>query len=136
MHKHTTTGVEPILDETIGRGEMLEQILVLDIVHLDDHVDEGPEEIVGERRAQDREYVGDARFLESLSSAHGEDAAAASASMCPWWRRWALESVQRRGRGCIVGAWITQYAPTDVELEVAGDLVEQRHDRESESPRL
>jgi hypothetical protein len=46
MHEHSASAVEAFLDETIGGHEMLEQVLVLDIIHLDDETLEWPEKIL------------------------------------------------------------------------------------------
>lgn len=47
MHQYTSATVESILDEGIGRSEMLEQVFVVDIVYLDDKVPvEGEERFV------------------------------------------------------------------------------------------
>lgn len=35
MHEHCAASVEAFLDESIGGNEILEQVLVLDVVHLD-----------------------------------------------------------------------------------------------------
>jgi hypothetical protein len=46
MHKHAASAVEAFLDEAIGGHEILEQVLVLDIIHIDDKMLEWPEKIL------------------------------------------------------------------------------------------
>lgn len=38
MHKHTSTAVKAILDELVAGGQMLQEILVIDIVHFNNLV--------------------------------------------------------------------------------------------------
>lgn len=74
MHKHGATSIEGLLDEAVGGRKVLEQVLVVDVVDLDDHVLEGAEEGVVERHAQDGQDVGDVGLLQGISAAQGEDA--------------------------------------------------------------
>ena len=53
---------------------MLEQVFVLDIVDLDDHVIEGGEEVVVEGGTQDRQDMSNVCMLEGLAAAQGKDA--------------------------------------------------------------
>jgi hypothetical protein len=46
MHEHSASAVEAFLDEAIGCPEVLEQVLVLDIIHLNDEMLEWPEKIL------------------------------------------------------------------------------------------
>lgn len=38
MNQDPTSPIQPLLDEGIGSSKMLEQILVVDVIHLDDQV--------------------------------------------------------------------------------------------------
>lgn len=51
VHQDATTGVEAVLNETVGHGEVLKQVLVVDIVNLDDMVGERTEQFLVERQA-------------------------------------------------------------------------------------
>ena len=54
---------------------MLEQVFVIDIVDLDNHVLEGGEEVVVEGGAQDRQDMSNVCLLESLAAPQRKDAA-------------------------------------------------------------
>jgi hypothetical protein len=45
MHEHTTSTVETFLDEAIGGGKELQQVLVVDVVNLDHQMLEGFEKV-------------------------------------------------------------------------------------------
>ena len=72
MHEHPASAIKAFLDEAIGGNEILEQVLVLDIIHVDDKVLEGPEKILVQRQPQDREDVGDISVVQLLPSSQGE----------------------------------------------------------------
>lgn len=38
MHQYAASGIKTLLDEGIGGGKMLEQVFIVDVVHLDDEV--------------------------------------------------------------------------------------------------
>jgi len=59
MHEHSASAVQAFLDEAIGCHEVLEQVFVLDIIHLYDKMLERPEKILVQWQPQDREDVGD-----------------------------------------------------------------------------
>lgn len=110
MHEDATADVKAVLDETVGLWEVLEQIFVFDIVDLDDVVRVRAEQVPVERQAKHGDDMGDVRLGESLAAAQGEEAARGSVSSPP---------------GQALGAG---YVPANVEVQVAGHLVEQRHD--------
>lgn len=66
--------VKGVLDELVGCWEMLEQVLVLYIVHFDDHVFERAEQVLVERHAEHRQDVSNISLLESVTPAQGEHA--------------------------------------------------------------
>ena len=78
MHEHSASAVKAFLDEAIGGNEVLEQVLILDIIHVDDKMLEGPEKILVERQPQDREDVGDVSVVQLLRSSQGEESARVS----------------------------------------------------------
>lgn len=79
MHKHPATAIEAFLDETIGFGKVLEQVLVFDIVDVDYVVLERLEEVLVGGHAQDGQHVRDVSLLESVTPAQGKDAVESSA---------------------------------------------------------
>ena len=74
LDQDSAPAVEPLLDEAIGGGEMLEEVFVVDIVDLYNVLLEGAEEGRVQWGAQDRDDVGNVCLLESLTSAKGEHA--------------------------------------------------------------
>lgn len=80
VYKHPATAIETVLDETIGGGEVLEQILIVDVVDLNDVVGVGAEEVVVDGHTQHGQHVGDVGLAQSVTPAQGEDAVGASAS--------------------------------------------------------
>lgn len=66
--------MEPVTDEAVGGGEMLEQIFVVDIVDLDDHVRKGGEQVSVQRGAQDGQDVGNVGLLQGFASPQREHA--------------------------------------------------------------
>lgn len=59
MDQNTAASLDGALDETIAFREMLEQILVLYVVHFDRHVLEAIEETLLYRQLQYRQYMRD-----------------------------------------------------------------------------
>ncbi|KAH9834697.1 hypothetical protein Tdes44962_MAKER08609 [Teratosphaeria destructans] len=76
MHEHAAAGLEGVLDEAIAGGEMLEEILVVDIVDLDQLVLEAVEERGIQRRPQDGQHMRDAGRPQRFSAAEREEAKA------------------------------------------------------------
>lgn len=64
MDQYATACFDGTLDEAIALREMLEQILILDIIHFDSHVRETIEQALLNRKLQHREYMGDSRFTK------------------------------------------------------------------------
>lgn len=69
MHKHPATAVKSFLDEAVGGRKVLEQVFVVDIVHLNDHVREGAEQGWVQRHAEDGQHVSDISLLKSVAPA-------------------------------------------------------------------
>lgn len=76
VHKDTATAIEAVLDETIGCREVLQQILIVYIIDLDEHVVERAEQLLVQRHTQDREDMRDVGVPESFLAAEREYAAA------------------------------------------------------------
>lgn len=76
VHEDATAAVKGALNETVGGRKMLEQVFIVDVVDLYDHVLlEWREQGIVERQAQDREHMGDVCGLQGVPSAQGEEAA-------------------------------------------------------------
>jgi glycine/D-amino acid oxidase-like deaminating enzyme len=80
VYKHRATAIETLLDEAIGGGEVLQQVLVFDVVDLDYMVPVGAEEVVVGGHAQHGQHVRDISLAESVTPAQREDAVGSSAS--------------------------------------------------------
>jgi len=72
VHKHTTASVECLLNEFIGLGKVLEQILVFDIVDLYYEVFERTEQGLVQGQAQGRKYMCDSSLFQCIFTAQGE----------------------------------------------------------------
>jgi hypothetical protein len=77
VYKHPATTIKALLNETIGGGEVLQQVLVFDVVNLDYMMAVGAEEVVVGGHAQ---HVRDVGLAESVTPAQREDAVGSSAS--------------------------------------------------------
>lgn len=73
MNQDPSPPIESLPDKSISSSEMLEQILVLDVVHLDDQVLVLGEQRVVQRQPQHRDDVRDVCLRESLLAAERED---------------------------------------------------------------
>lgn len=73
MHKYSTSTLESLPDELVRCWKMLEQVLILDIIHLNDHVFETLEQLLFKRQPQHRQYVGYARLLQLIFAAQCEN---------------------------------------------------------------
>ena len=51
VDKHAATAVQPVLDELVGRGKVLQQILIFDVVDFYHHVLEGGKKLLVQRQA-------------------------------------------------------------------------------------
>lgn len=79
VYKHAATAIQTLLDELVGGREVLEQVLVFDVIHLDYMMAERAEQVPVKRHAQDGQHVGDVGVPESVTPAQGEDAIDSSA---------------------------------------------------------
>lgn len=69
MYKHPATAIKPLLNETVGCWEVLQQVFVFDVVDVDYMMLVGAEQILVEWHAQHGQDVGDAGVLESVTPA-------------------------------------------------------------------
>ena len=73
MNQDPSSTVQPLPDEGIAGGKMLDGIVVLDVIELDDVVLEIEEEMVLKRQVQHGDYVGDIGLVQGLFAAQGEE---------------------------------------------------------------
>jgi len=66
VNKNSSTAVKTFLDECITGGEMLNDILILNVVHLNDQMPVRLEKIIVQGETQCRDDVGNSSILESL----------------------------------------------------------------------
>jgi hypothetical protein len=66
VHQDSATRIQTFSDKGIGGVEMLQQIFILDVVDLDDHVLEGSEQVLVKGQAKHGENMGDVCVLQSL----------------------------------------------------------------------
>lgn len=74
MHKHAPSAVEAILDEFVGRGEVLQQVLRQLVLGLDGEVRVGREEGLVERLLDHRQHVRDVRGFDFAGPVDGVQA--------------------------------------------------------------
>jgi hypothetical protein len=74
LDQDSATTVEPLLDEVIGSGKVLEKVFIIDIVDLYNVLLERTEEGRVQWAAQDGDDVGNVCLLESLTPAKSEHA--------------------------------------------------------------
>ena len=72
MHQDCPAAIEPVLNEGVAGGEMLQHVLIVDVVQLDDQVPVGREQGRVERQSQRRHDVRDLRRREGLGASEGE----------------------------------------------------------------
>jgi hypothetical protein len=72
VYQYTTTRLDGTLDELIAFREMLEQILILYVVHLNSHVFEAIEETLLDWQLQHRQHMCDSSFSKRFFSTKGE----------------------------------------------------------------
>lgn len=76
MDQHASSPIKTVLNEGVGGGKMLQQILVVDVIYLDDKVLIFGKESFIQRETQHREDMGDVCLFESLLAAERKDATA------------------------------------------------------------
>lgn len=81
MDQHASSAIKTVLNEGVGGGKMLQQILVVDVIYLDDQVLIFGKESFIQRETQHREDMGDVCLLESLLAAERKDATASRAGV-------------------------------------------------------
>ncbi len=59
MNQYTFSAMQPLLDEGVAGGKMLNDVLVFDVIDLDDVMLEMGKEMVIERQSQDGYYMSD-----------------------------------------------------------------------------
>jgi len=72
VHKHTSASLQPTLNELVTSREVFEQILIIDIVDLHDHVIKTLEQPLIQRQSQHRQNVRDTGFLQGFFTAQCE----------------------------------------------------------------
>lgn len=126
MNQNATASLDGSINETIALRKMFEQVLVLDIVDFDGHMREAIEQTLLHRQLQDGKNMCDARFSQGLFATKGEQSIATIRFdiSLGWWR---LDMVFfLAGRECFFSSDV----PADVNVQLARDLVEERHDEE------
>ena len=66
MDKDTSAPIKTFLDEGIAGGEVLDDVFIVDVVHLDDVMCEIAEQVVVQGQPQGREDVADIGLLQSF----------------------------------------------------------------------
>ena len=74
VNKNSATTVETLLDKSVCGWQMLQQVFVLNIIHFDNHVLEGGEEMLVYRHAKHRQDMSDIGLLESIALVQGGNA--------------------------------------------------------------
>jgi hypothetical protein len=74
MHQDSATSLKPLLYEAVCGREMRQQIFVVDIVDLHNHVLEGAEQVLIEWCPQDRQDVRNVGLLEGFAPSQSEHA--------------------------------------------------------------
>ncbi len=72
VHKYTSTSLQPALNELITSRKMFEQILIIDIVDLHDHVIKPLEQPLVQWQSQHRQDMRDAGCLQGFFTAQCE----------------------------------------------------------------
>jgi hypothetical protein len=73
VHEHAAAVVDALLDEGVALGKVLQQILVVVVIHLDHQVAVGGVQLQIQGLAQGRHDVGDVGRLQGISAAHRYD---------------------------------------------------------------
>ncbi len=66
MNQYTSSAMQPLFDEGVAGGEMLNNVLVFQIINLDDVVLEMGKETVIQRQSQHGYYMGDAGLGQGI----------------------------------------------------------------------
>lgn len=66
VNKNSSTAIEAFLNEGIAGGEVLNNVLILNIVHLNDQVPVGCEEVFIQGQTQRRDDMANCSILQSL----------------------------------------------------------------------
>lgn len=66
VNKNSSTAIKAFLNEGIAGGEMLNHVLILNIVHLNDQMPVGCEEVLIQGETQCRDDMANSSILQSL----------------------------------------------------------------------
>ena len=72
MNEDPSSTVQPLPDEGIAGGKMLDGVVVFHVIELDDVVLEIEKEMVLKRQVQHGDYVGDIGLVQGLLAVQGE----------------------------------------------------------------
>lgn len=75
MHQNSPSPIQSFLNESIGNGKLLDDVLFGQIVDLDEQMRELCRQGLLRWRSEDGDDVGDVSLLESISRTEGEDSA-------------------------------------------------------------
>ena len=66
MNEDPSPAIEPLLDEGVAAGEMLEDVVIVHVIDWDDVMLEVLEEMSIERRPQDGDYMRDVGLVQGV----------------------------------------------------------------------
>ena len=72
MNQYACSAMQPLLDEGVAGGKMLNDVLVFDVIDLDDVMLEMGKEMVIERQSQDGYYMSDVGLGQGIFAPQGE----------------------------------------------------------------